>query len=128
MNLIDYTHPEKVPSLGLPHDRRSANYYLRLDELPANHPYHAIDWALFRSPEWLEGGSAWLQAKMIAEDVLSYSQEKGLSLGLVRPVVGSADSAFDEALAQALRLFELSPMVAEVTPRDLAQRKEGVHV
>jgi hypothetical protein len=98
MHLIDYTHPERVPALRLPNDRRSARFYLRLDELPADHPYHASSWALFRHPEWLEGGSAWLS-------------------GTLCPVVGSGDIAFDEALAQALRTFGYQPKVAEVMPR-----------
>ncbi|WP_126223662.1 hypothetical protein [Burkholderia ambifaria] len=116
MHLIDYTHPERVPALRLPNDRRSDRFYLRLDELPADHPYHASSWALFRHPEWLEGGSAWLQAHYIVEDMVRYAMSAGLS-GTLCPVVGSGDIAFDEALAQALRTFGYQPKVAEVMPR-----------
>lgn len=120
MQLIDYTHPEKVPKLYLPMDRRSPAYYLRLDELPPGHPYHATSWALFRYPEWLEGGSAWVQAKAIAEDLQAFVKENDLSLAAVRPVVGSNDPAFDEAIAQGLKTMGLRPMIAEPIPRKTA--------
>lgn len=120
MLLVDYTHPEKVPPLYLPHDRRSADFYLRLDELPEDHRFYATDWALFRYPEWLEGGSAWVQAQAIFADLVAYGDANGLMNQVVRPVVGSADPGFDEAVAQALRILGLSPMVAEVVPRDFA--------
>lgn len=120
MLLVDYTHPEKVPALRLPHDRRSSDFYLRLDELPEGHRFHSSEWALFRYPEWLEGGSAWVQAQAIAADVVAYGEAKGLLNLVVRPVVGSADPGFDEAIAQALRILGFSPLVAEVVPRDFA--------
>lgn len=120
MQLIDYTHPEKVPKLYLPMDRRSPAYYLRLDELPPGHPYHATSWALFRYPEWLEGGSAWVQAKAIAEDLQAFVKENNLNLATVRPVVGSNDPAFDEAIAQGLKTLGLRPMIAEPIPRKTA--------
>ena len=118
MILVDFTHPAKVPALHLEHDRRSPGYYLRLDELPPEHPFFSLDWALFRYPEWLEGGSAWMQAQAIAKVV----EDMALTLdvaGELRPVVGSDDPGFDEALAQSLRLFGLRPMVAEISPRVL---------
>lgn len=118
MQLIDYTHPDKVPPLHLPLDRRSADCYLRLDELPAGHPFHMPDWAIFRHPEWLEGGSAWVQAKAIADDFERCVERQGV-LRTARPVVGSADPDYDEALAQALRTLDLNPLVAEVLPRAL---------
>lgn len=119
MNLVDYTHPDRVPPLYLPNDRRSAAFYLRLDELPAGHRYYSIHWPLFRHPEWLEGGSAWVQAKAIFEDLQRYADERGIDIAQVRPVVGSDDPGFDEALAQGLRTFDLRPLVAEVVPRSM---------
>lgn len=119
MNLVDYTHPGKVPALYLPNDRRSASYYVRLDELPPGHRYYSIHWALFRYPEWLEGGSAWVQAKAIFEDLQRFAEDKDLDMDQLRPVVGSADPGFDEAVAQALLTFDVRPMVAEVIPRTL---------
>lgn len=116
MQLVDYTHPDKVPPLRLPLDRRSPEYYLRLDELLASHPYYHRDWSLFRYPEWLEGGSAWLQATYIAEDLQKLAAEKGL-VDELRPVVGSADPGFDEALAQSLLTMGIRAKVAEVLPR-----------
>lgn len=118
MHLIDYTHPEKVPPLRLAHDRRSAEYYLRLDQLPLTHPYGMKDWALFRHSDWLEGGSAWVQALFIVKDLEQYMLDNNLS-GLIRPVVGSADHAFDEGLAQGIISLGFQPLVAEVTPREL---------
>lgn len=120
MHLIDYTHPDTVPALYLPHSRRSADFYRRLDELPPGHRYHAADWALFRYAEWLEGGSAWIQAQAVFEDLMAYGRDNGLMNDFVRPVVGSADPSFDEALAQSLRILGLAPLVAEVVPRDYA--------
>ena len=120
MNLVDYTHPGRVPRLYLPDDRRSANYYIRLNKLPPSHPYHSIHWALFRYPEWLEGGSAWVQSKAIYDDLQRLAEAKGVDVTMLRPVVGSDDPGFDEALAQALRTFDLRPMVAEVVPRTMA--------
>jgi hypothetical protein len=114
MQLVDYTHPYKVPSLRLKIDRRSPNWYLRLNELSKEHPFNSYVWALFRYPEWLEGGSAWLQAKDISEDLLELARELGLTEEL-RPVVGSDDSDYDEALAQGLKTFGLRPLVAEIT-------------
>lgn len=119
MQLVDYTHPDRVPPLHLPNDRRSAAFYLRLDELPREHEYHYPDWALFRHPEWLEGGSAWVQARAIARDFDQFVSERALT-GIARPVVGSGDPGFDEALAQALRTFDINPLVAEVVPRHVA--------
>lgn len=119
MHLVDYTHPGRVPRLYLPDDRRSADFYLRLDELPAGHRFYSIHWALFRYPEWLEGGSAWVQAKAIHEDLMRVAEAKGVDITLLRPVVGSDDPGFDEAVAQGLRTFDLLPMVAEVVPRTL---------
>ncbi|KVP75533.1 hypothetical protein WJ96_07455 [Burkholderia ubonensis] len=119
MNLVDYTHPSRVPHLYLPDDRRSPEYYLRLDELPPGHRYYSIHWALFRYPEWLEGGSAWVQAKAIFEDLQRLAEKKGVDVTQLRPVVGSDDPGFDEAVAQGLRTFDLRPMVAEVVPRSL---------
>ncbi len=121
MNLVDYTHPSVIPPLYLPNDRRSGDYYLRLDQLPPGHRYFSIHWALFRYPEWLEGGSAWVQAKAVVEDLQRFATEKGLDYQLLRPVVGSDDPGFDEALAQALRTFDLNPLVAEVVPRTPTQ-------
>ena len=118
MNLVDYTHPGQVPALYLP-DRRSAEYYVRLDELPPGHRYYSIHWPLFRYPEWLEGGSAWVQSKAIYEDLQHLAAARGVDVTQLRPVVGSADPAYDEALAQALRAFDLRPMVAEVVPREM---------
>lgn len=119
MNLVDYTHPGLVPALYLPDDRRSADYYVRLDELPAGHRYHSFHWALFRYPEWLEGGSAWVHSKEIFEDLQSLALEQNRDVSQLRPVVGSADPGYDEALAQALRTFNLRPLVAEVVPRTM---------
>lgn len=118
MLLVDYTHPDKVPPLYLPHDRRSSEFYLRLDELAPNHPFYSIEWALFRYPEWLEGGSAWVQAQAIYADLIEYATKNNLMDEVVHPVVGSADPEFDEAVAQALVLMGLAPRVAEVIPRD----------
>jgi hypothetical protein len=119
MNLVDYTHPGRVPALYLPDDRRSAEYYVRLDELSPGHRYYSIHWPLFRYPEWLEGGSAWVQSKVIFEDLQHLAAARGIDVTQLRPVVGSDDPAYDEALAQALRTFDLNPMVAEVVPREL---------
>lgn len=127
MNLVDYTHPGRVPALHLPNDRRSPNYYIRLDELPAGHRYYSIHWALFRYPEWLEGGSAWVQARAIFEDLQRYADQHELDVTQLRPVVGSADPGFDEALAQALKTFDLRPMVAEVVPRTLTMPSSAAH-
>jgi hypothetical protein len=119
MYLLDYTHPDKVPPLHLPNDRRDARYYLRLDELEKGHPYQSSSWSLFRSPEWLEGGSAWLQAHFIDQDIRNYTQSAGLSgsNSAICPVIGSGDVEFDEAVAAALRTFGYSPKVAEMMPR-----------
>jgi hypothetical protein len=119
MNLVDYTHPDRVPRLYLPDDRRSPNFYVRLDELRMGHRYYSIHWALFRHPEWLEGGSAWVQAKVIYEDLQRVAEAKGVAITQLRPVVGSDDPGFDEALAQGLRTHDLRPMVAEVVPRSV---------
>lgn len=119
MNLVDYTHPGRVPALYLPDDRRSADYYVRLDELPPGHRYYSIHWALFRYPEWLEGGSAWVHSQVIYADLQRIAGERGVDVTQLRPVVGSDDPGYDEALAQALRSFDLRPMVAEVVPREL---------
>lgn len=119
MKYIDYTHPDRVPSLHLADDRRTPKYYLRLDELAPGHPYYAMDWALFRYPDWLEGGSAWVQAKAIYEDLELIARQLNTDILQLRPVVGSADPGFDEALAQALMTFDLRPVVAEVVPREL---------
>lgn len=127
MNLVDYTHPDRVPSLHLPNDRRSSNYYIRLDELPPGHRYYSIHWALFRYPEWLEGGSAWVQARAIFDDLQRFADLNDLDVLQLRPVVGSADPAFDEALAQALKTFDLRPMVAEVVPRTLTMPSAAAH-
>jgi len=116
MHFIDYTHPHIVPNLHLEHDRRSSKYYLRLDDLPKGHPYHMRDWAIFRYSLWLEGGSAWVQAKAIVEDVEDFVRVKDLR-GEIRPVVGSGDPEFDEALAQAILTFGYSPLVAEIVPK-----------
>jgi DNA-binding ferritin-like protein (Dps family) len=120
MNLVDYTHPGRVPRLYLPDDRRSPDYYLRLNKLPPGHRYYSIHWALFRYPAWLEGGSAWVQSKAIYEDLQHLAETKGVDVTTLRPVVGSDDPGFDEALAQGLRTFGLRPMVAEVVPRSIA--------
>lgn len=121
MHLIDYTHPSKVPALRLPMDRRSHLWYLRLDELPKAHPYHSHVWGMFRYPEWLEGGSAWVQAKAIVQD-MEVLVTQGKLVGELRPVIGSNDPSFDEALAQALRTFDMRPMVAEVIDRNISQK------
>lgn len=119
MHLIDYTHPQKVPALYLPLDRRSAKFYLRLDELPKGHQFHSGSWALFRYPEWLEGGSAWVQATAIADDVQRFAEKEGLDMAQVRVVVGSDDPSFDEALAQGLKILDIRPLVAELVPRNI---------
>lgn len=118
---VDYTHPLRVPPLFIPQDRRSASFYLRLDELQEGHPFYALDWALFRYPTWLEAGSAWVQAQAIAEDLEQVAREQELPVEQVYPVVGSGDPAFDEALAQCLILLGCRPKVAEVTPRTEVQ-------
>lgn len=120
MVLVDFTHPDFVPALYLPHDRRSPAYYVRLDELPPTHRFYSEEWALFRYPEWLEGGSAWMQALALNQDLLAYGQANDLMNELVRPVVGSADPSYDEALAQCLRILGYAPLVADVIPRDYA--------
>lgn len=114
MHLIDYTDPNRVPSLRLPINRRSSAWYLRLPDLPVGHPYNSYLWGMFRYPEWLEGGSAWVQAQSIMMDLEQLASE-GTLVGELRPVVGSADPAFDEALAQALKTFGVRPLVAELT-------------
>jgi len=126
MNLVDYTHPGRVPPLYLPSDRRSADYYVRLDELPPGHRFYSIHWALFRYPEWLEGGSAWVQSKAIYDDLQRLAGERGVDVTQLRPVVGSDDPGYDEALAQALRTFDLRPMVAEVVPRELTMPSASI--
>lgn len=123
MNLVDYTHPGRVPPMYLANDRRSEAYYVQLDELQPGHRYYSIHWALFRHPEWLEGGSAWVHAKEIFEDLERLSQELNIPVLQLRPLVGSGESSYDEALAQALITFDLKPMVAEVVPRAIAQQK-----
>lgn len=112
MQLIDYTHPAAQFNLKLTHTRGSALYYTLLDELPSEHPAASASWALFRRDDWLEGGSAWLHAKEIDEDLrkLAGSEE---SSGVLRPVVGSGQPSYDEALAQALATFGWRAMVAE---------------
>lgn len=112
MPLVDFTHPGRIPGLKLEHDHRHADYYLRLDELPPSHPYHSLNWALFRYPDWLEGGSAWLQAWQMSKVLESLSATIEDEL---RPVVGSGDPGFDEALAQSLRTLGYRPFVAERT-------------
>lgn len=96
-------------------DRRSEHWYLLLSELPNGHPYQSYIWSLFRYPEWLEAGSAWLQAKYIAEDLETFARISGVTYEL-RPVVGSGNPSFDEALGQALITFGLRPIVAELFP------------
>lgn len=120
MLFIDYTHPGRVPTQVMSHDRRSAQFYLRLDELPKGHPLYSPDWCLFRYPEWLEGGSAWIQAGAIARDLEQLIQEKGLESEELRPVVGSQDPGFDEAVAQGLGILGYRAMIAEFGPRDSA--------
>lgn len=115
MILIDYTHPEKIAPLRIQHDRRSAAYYQPLDELPADNPMHSKNWALFRHPEVLTAGSAWLHAFAIRQDLHNYSLSLNLS-GELTPVIGSGDYEYDEALAQALRTYGLRPKVAELMP------------
>ncbi|WP_087864071.1 hypothetical protein [Comamonas thiooxydans] len=117
MNLIDYTHPLKVPALYLPVDRRSDSYYLRLNELPPGHAYHSHIWSLFRYPDWLEGGSAWVQGKAIYDDMERYASEQGVDVTTLRPVIGSNDPQFDEAVGQALLIYGVKAMVAELIPR-----------
>lgn len=114
MGLVDYTHPEKIPAQHIPLDRRDARLYWRLDELPPTHPFYSPRWAMFRYLDWLEGGSAWLQASAIDADLqaLTATQQTADEL---RPVVGSDDPAFDEALAQSLLLLGWRPLVAEVS-------------
>lgn len=114
MHLIDYTNPEMVPNMYLAHSRRSKDYYLRLDQLPKGHPYYYLDWALFRHAEWLEGGSAWVQAKFIVEDMERYIEDNNLT-GEVRPVIGSGDFGFDEGIAQGIISFGYRPLVAELS-------------
>jgi len=116
MHMIDYTHPQRVPHMHLAHDRRGTIYYLRLDELPQWHPYYYKDWILFRYSEWLEGGSAWVHAKTIVEDMEAYIQQNNLR-GEIKPVVGSNDPAYDEGLAQAIRTFGYFPLVAELVEK-----------
>lgn len=116
MQLVDYTHPDRVPQMFLPLDRRSAAYYLRLYDLPEHHPYYSVIWPLFRYPAWLEGGTAWLQATYIAEDIQKLALDTGITDELC-PLVGSADPGFDEALAQSLATLGLRPRIAEVFAR-----------
>jgi hypothetical protein len=118
MQLVDYTHPDRVPPLHLSHDRRSPQFYVRLDDLPADHPYFSAEWALFRHPEWLDGGTAWVHSQAILKDLTGYAQDHGLLETQIRPVVGSDDPAYDEALAQSLRILGFSPLVAELVQRD----------
>lgn len=117
MLFIDYTHPERIPQQHMSHDRRSASYYLRLDELPPEHPLHTLDWALFRHPGWLEGGSAWVQAGAIVRDLEAFMQQRGIEDEDVRLVVGSEDPSFDEALAQGLAILGRQALIAEFAPR-----------
>lgn len=126
MELVDYTHPLIVPPLHLPRDRRSVTYYLRLDELPIGHPYHYLDWSLFRYPYWLEGGSAWMQARMIVQDLEMYIARHELE-GDIVPIVGSNDPGFDEALAQGILALGYRCQVAEVTQKPVrgADVEEG---
>lgn len=116
MHLIDYTHPTKISALKLPLTRRAESWYLRLDELPPAHPYHSYVWGMFRYPAWLEGGSAWVQAQGIAHDIEEL-RTAGTLVGELRPVIGSDDPDFDEALAQALKTFGYRPLIAEMTTR-----------
>lgn len=113
MNMLDYTHPDKVPPLHIPLDRRSEDYYRMLDELPPSDPYYDPNWALFPYPAWLEGGSAWLQAVRISEDA-EQQVRRAQFKGDVRLVVGSNNLDFDYALANALLTLGWHPMVAEV--------------
>lgn len=122
--LVDFTHPGQIPPLYLPNDKRSAEFYLRLDELPESHPYFAINWALFRYPDWLEGGSAWVHARTIAMQ-LDELKDSLQTLDELRPVVGSGDHDYDEALAQALRTFGYRPKVAELVPRNQQLESEN---
>ncbi len=116
MHHVDYTHPDKVPALKLGIDRRSADYYRRLDELPPTHPYYLREWPLFQHTVWLEAGSAWLQATFINDDLIRL-REDSRAAGELRPVVGSGDPAFDEAMAQGLRILGWQPVVADLMPR-----------
>lgn len=122
MHFVDYTHPGRVPALRLPVSRCSPEYYLRLDELPVDHSFYSQNWALFRHPAWLDGGSAWVHSKAIAADLQATAVALGVSPDLLRPVVGSADPGYDEALAQALRFHGYLPLVAEVVPRNWGQQ------
>lgn len=120
MLFIDYTHPDRVPTQFMAHDRRSAQFYLRLDELKQGHPMYSPDWILFRHPEWLEGGSAWVQAGAIARDLEAFIAEKDLHDLDLCPVVGSEDPGFDEALAQGLVILGYSPRIIEFSARHAA--------
>ena len=117
MKFIDYTHPDRIPQQPMPFDRRSGQYYLRLDELPPEHSMYSPDWPLFRHPEWLEGGSAWIQAGAIARDVEQLAAQNHLEMDELRPIIGSQDPAFDEALAQGLQILGLRPLISEFGPR-----------
>ncbi len=112
MQLIDYTHPDEGFNLRLVHIRGKALYYTLLDALPKDHPAASAGWSLFRRDDWLEGGSAWLHAKEIDEDLRTLVDSEGITGG-VRPVVGSGQPGYDEALAQALATFGWRTMVAE---------------
>lgn len=117
MLFIDYTHPDRVPTQFMAHDRRSAQFYLRLDQLPKGHPMFSADWILFRHREWLEGGSAWIQAGAIARDLEALIEEKNLHGEDLSPVVGSQDPGFDEALAQGLVILGYRPRIIEFSAR-----------
>lgn len=113
MHFIDYTHPERIPPQFMAHDRRSKEFYLRLDELPKGHPMYSPDWILFRHPEWLEGGSAWVQAGAIARDLERLIEDQDLHHLDVTPVIGSQDPGFDEALGQGLVILGYRPRILE---------------
>lgn len=116
MPFIDYTHPDRVPQQPMAYDRRSAEFYMRLSGLPPGHPMYSPDWCLFRYPEWMQGGSAWVQAGAIARDLERLIEEHALDEE-PRPVIGSQDPAFDEALAQGLMILGYRPLIAEFSAR-----------
>jgi hypothetical protein len=112
LHLVDYTHPLAKFGLMLAHTRGQALFYEPLVSLPPGHRYAYAAWAIFRYDDWLEGGAAWVHAGEIDADLRELIATEGLS-GEVRPVVGSDQPGYDEALGQALATFGWRALVAE---------------
>lgn len=118
MQLFDFTHPERLGNLALPHDFRSANYYVRLPELPRSAPYYHADWVLFKADHWLEAASAWAQAQAINEEATRQAMRGGFPLEEVALVIGSDDPLFDDALGCGLQSLGWKVKMAEVLHAD----------